>query len=110
MIDMDLVVLIDDENAGLDPSHLVQMMGDLLERVSSLVYACDLADKQETNFVVKPLPKARIPILKLTLAPSPALPFGKLTSLFICMQADFQEYHVISASKIGWLLRTRGCF
>jgi hypothetical protein len=35
MIDMDLVVLIDDENAGLDPSHLVQMMGDLLERVSS---------------------------------------------------------------------------
>jgi hypothetical protein len=34
MVDMDLVVLIDDENAGLDPSHLVQMMGDLLERVS----------------------------------------------------------------------------
>jgi hypothetical protein len=31
---MDLVVLIDDENAGLDPGHLVQMMGDLLERVS----------------------------------------------------------------------------
>lgn len=31
---------------------------------------------QETNFDVKPLPKARIPILKLTLAPSPALPFG----------------------------------
>lgn len=34
--DMDLVVLIDDENAGLDSGHLVQMMGDLLERVSSL--------------------------------------------------------------------------
>jgi hypothetical protein len=32
---MDLVVLIDDENAGLDSGHLVQMMGDLLERVSS---------------------------------------------------------------------------
>jgi hypothetical protein len=31
---------------------------------------------QETNFDVKPLPKARIPILKLTLTPSPALPFG----------------------------------
>jgi hypothetical protein len=41
MKDMDLVVLIDDENAGLDPSHLVQMMGDLLERVSSLVYFLD---------------------------------------------------------------------
>lgn len=31
--DMDLVVLIDDENAGIEPSHFVQMMGDLLERV-----------------------------------------------------------------------------
>ena len=43
MIDMDLVVLIDDENAGLDSSHLVQMMGDLLERVSSLVPCIDLS-------------------------------------------------------------------
>lgn len=34
MEDMDLVVLIDDPTAGLEPSHLVQMMGDLLERVS----------------------------------------------------------------------------
>lgn len=30
---MDLVVLIDDPGAALEPSHLVQMMGDLLERV-----------------------------------------------------------------------------
>ena len=43
MIDMDLVVLIDDENAGLDPSHLVQMMGDLLERVSLPLYLVDLS-------------------------------------------------------------------
>lgn len=108
---MDLVVLIDDENAGLDPSHLVQMMGDLLERVSSSSSSeVNQADNKETNFVVKPLPKARIPILKLTLAPSPALPFGKLTSLIVYTQADLQEYLVISASKIGWLLRTRGCF
>lgn len=35
---MDLVVLIDDPNAALEPSHFVQMIGDLLER--------------ETNFVV----------------------------------------------------------
>jgi hypothetical protein len=42
MIDMDLVVLIDDENAGLDPSHLVQMMGDLLERVSLFLHFGDL--------------------------------------------------------------------
>jgi len=42
---MDLVVLIDDENAGLDPSHLVQMMGDLLERVSLL---CSLEESKLT--------------------------------------------------------------
>ena len=30
----------------------------------------------ETNFHVKPLPKARIPIIKLTLTPTPALPYG----------------------------------
>ncbi|BEJ14614.1 hypothetical protein CspHIS471_0403810 [Cutaneotrichosporon sp. HIS471] len=60
--DMDLVVLIDDPDAGLDSSMFVQMIGDLLER--------------ETNFDVKPLPKARIPIIKLNLAASPGLPFG----------------------------------
>lgn len=31
---MDLVVLIDDPNAGIESSHFVAMMGDLLERVS----------------------------------------------------------------------------
>lgn len=31
--DMDLVVLIDDEAAGIEASHFVAMMGDLLERV-----------------------------------------------------------------------------
>ncbi|KAL1409910.1 hypothetical protein Q8F55_003909 [Vanrija albida] len=60
--DMDLVVLIDDPEAALDPSTFVAMIGDLLER--------------ETNFDVKPLPKARIPIIKLNLAASPGLPFG----------------------------------
>lgn len=34
-VDMDLVVLIEDPDAGLDPSTFVQMIGDLLERVSS---------------------------------------------------------------------------
>ncbi|XAO24786.1 hypothetical protein I312_103592 [Cryptococcus bacillisporus CA1280] len=60
--DMDLVVLIDDPNAKVDPGNFVESMAALLER--------------ETNFNVKPLPRARIPILKLELAPSPALPFG----------------------------------
>ncbi|WVQ97825.1 hypothetical protein IAU59_004940 [Kwoniella sp. CBS 9459] len=60
--DMDLVVLIDDPNATIDAGNFVESMAALLER--------------ETNFNVKPLPRARIPILKLELAPSPALPFG----------------------------------
>ncbi|ODN96431.1 hypothetical protein L198_04145 [Cryptococcus wingfieldii CBS 7118] len=60
--DMDLVVLIDDSGAKLDPGNFVESMAVLLER--------------ETNFNVKPLPRARIPILKLELAPSSALPFG----------------------------------
>ncbi|RXK37596.1 hypothetical protein M231_05138 [Tremella mesenterica] len=60
--DMDLVVLIDDSEANIEPSHFVAMIADLLER--------------ETNFDVKPLPKARIPILKLNLKASTALPFG----------------------------------
>ena len=33
VVDMDLVMLIDDPGAALEPSHLVQMLGDLLERV-----------------------------------------------------------------------------
>ncbi|GHJ84656.1 hypothetical protein NliqN6_1058 [Naganishia liquefaciens] len=60
--DMDLVCLIDNKEAALHASDLVAMIGDLLER--------------ETNFEVKPLPKARIPIIKLTLNPSPGLPYG----------------------------------
>ncbi|TYJ54442.1 hypothetical protein B9479_004858 [Cryptococcus floricola] len=59
---MDLVVLIDDSSANIDPGAFVESMASLLER--------------ETNFNVKPLPRARIPILKLELAPSSALPFG----------------------------------
>ncbi|ESK93924.1 cid1 [Moniliophthora roreri MCA 2997] len=59
--DMDLCCLIDSEER-LAASDLVTMLGDLLER--------------ETKFHVKPLPHARIPIVKLSLDPSPGLPFG----------------------------------
>ncbi|KAI0717723.1 hypothetical protein C8T65DRAFT_737776 [Cerioporus squamosus] len=59
--DMDLCCLID-SGERLNASDLVTMVGDLLER--------------ETKFHVKPLPHARIPIVKLNLDPSPALPFG----------------------------------
>jgi hypothetical protein len=37
---MDLVVLIDDPSANLEASHLVQMIGDLLQRVSTGSYDC----------------------------------------------------------------------
>ncbi|KAH9976697.1 hypothetical protein BGW80DRAFT_876007 [Lactifluus volemus] len=59
--DMDLCCLIDAEER-LSATDLVTMLGDLLER--------------ETKFHVKPLPHARIPIVKLSLDPSPALPLG----------------------------------
>ncbi|KAL4253766.1 DNA polymerase type-B-like family protein [Abortiporus biennis] len=59
--DMDLCCLIDSEER-LAAADLVTMLGDLLER--------------ETKFHVKPLPHARIPIVKLSLDPSPGLPFG----------------------------------
>ncbi|KAJ4481115.1 hypothetical protein J3R30DRAFT_3865712 [Lentinula aciculospora] len=60
--DMDLCCLIDSEER-LAASNLVTMLGDLLERA-------------ETKFHVKPLPHARIPIVKLSLDPSPGLPLG----------------------------------
>ncbi|KAH7882221.1 hypothetical protein F5I97DRAFT_1913309 [Phlebopus sp. FC_14] len=59
--DMDLCCLIDSDER-LSASDLVTMVGDLLER--------------ETKFRVKPLPHARIPIVKLSLDPSPGLPLG----------------------------------
>lgn len=84
---MDLVCLIDNKEAALHASDLVAMIGDLLERgqLQSPNRPChtkpteaeiDIVHGSETNFEVKPLPKARIPIIKLTLQPSPGLPYG----------------------------------
>ncbi|KZO97583.1 hypothetical protein CALVIDRAFT_513390 [Calocera viscosa TUFC12733] len=60
--DMDLCCLIDSDRLPPSASEMVVMVSDLLER--------------ETKFQVKPLPKARIPIIKLTLAPTQGLPYG----------------------------------
>ncbi|KAF8583418.1 hypothetical protein K439DRAFT_1634482 [Ramaria rubella] len=60
--DMDLCCLIEGDQPPLNASDLVTMVGDLLER--------------ETKFQVKTLPHARIPIVKLSLDPSPGLPYG----------------------------------
>ncbi|KAJ7075645.1 hypothetical protein B0H15DRAFT_866182 [Mycena belliarum] len=60
--DMDLCCLIEGSDQALSATVLVTMLGDLLER--------------ETKFHVKPLPHARIPIVKLSLDPSPGLPLG----------------------------------
>lgn len=81
---MDLCCLIDSEER-LSATDLVTMLGDLLERG---VYYCiprcpfdcllirSILETLETKFHVKPLPHARIPIVKLSLDPSPALPLG----------------------------------
>ncbi|KAH9916204.1 uncharacterized protein B0H18DRAFT_1038791 [Fomitopsis serialis] len=68
--DMDLCCLIDSEER-LSATDLVNMVGDLLER--------------ETKFHVKPLPHARIPIVKLSLDPAPGLPLAlENTRLLMC--------------------------
>jgi terminal uridylyltransferase len=76
---MDLCCLIDSEER-LAATDLVSMLGNLLERGMSLddFYRMQLALIlfSETKFQVKPLPHARIPIVKLSLDPSPGLPYG----------------------------------
>jgi terminal uridylyltransferase len=78
---MDLCCLIDSEER-LAASDLVTMLGDLLERgmyrTPALTYTPFLTfiSHPETKFHVKPLPHARIPIVKLSLDPSPGLPLG----------------------------------
>ncbi|KAG8908957.1 hypothetical protein FRB99_000060 [Tulasnella sp. 403] len=60
--DMDLCCLIDCDVVPTSASDMVTSLGLLLER--------------ETKFQVKPLPHARIPIIKLSLEPSQGLPYG----------------------------------
>jgi terminal uridylyltransferase len=75
---MDLCCLIDSEER-LSATDLVTMLGDLLERgIYHPFHAppCLRLFSTETKFHVKPLPHARIPIVKLSLDPSPGLPLG----------------------------------
>jgi terminal uridylyltransferase len=77
--DMDLCCLIDSDER-LAATDLVTMLGDLLERGAYhtfyLIFFLGLTISPETKFHVKPLPHARIPIVKLSLDPSPGLPLG----------------------------------
>ena len=75
---MDLCCLIDSDDR-LSATDLVTMLGDLLERGALrclYAYRCLVRLHAETKFHVKPLPLARIPIVKLSLDPSPGLPLG----------------------------------
>ena len=76
---MDLCCLIDSDERTT-ASNLVTLLGDLLERGKDpdrITPSVSLiSSPTETKFHVKPLPHARIPIVKLTLDPSPGLPFG----------------------------------
>lgn len=77
-IDMDLCCLIDSKER-LAATDLVTMLGDLLERGMFGSTSCHFFPNlriPETKFHVKPLPHARIPIVKLSLDPSPGLPLG----------------------------------
>ncbi|BGP43292.1 hypothetical protein JCM10449v2_007323 [Rhodotorula kratochvilovae] len=60
--DMDLCCFLAKDAPVRAPSELVELLGRLIE--------------QETNFYVKMLPRARIPIIKLTMPPTPACPAG----------------------------------
>jgi terminal uridylyltransferase len=79
---MDLCCLIDSEER-LSATDLVTMLGDLLVRGTFTRFSPHLTPTSsiplrlpETKFHVKTLPHARIPIVKLSLDPSPALPLG----------------------------------
>ena len=72
-----------DSGERLAAADLVNMLGNLLERgtlhiivASALMRSHRNCAFTETKFAVKPLPYARIPIVKLSLDPSPGLPFG----------------------------------
>lgn len=75
---MDLCCLIDSDER-LSATDLVTMLGNLLER-GIYQSGCHTTGVEpfflETKFHVKPLPHARIPIVKLSLDPSPGLPLG----------------------------------
>ncbi|GAA5917792.1 hypothetical protein JCM8208_002799 [Rhodotorula glutinis] len=60
--DMDLCCFLAKDAPVRAPAELVELLGRLIE--------------QETNFYVKMLPRARIPIIKLTMPASPACPAG----------------------------------
>lgn len=80
-------------------THLVTMLGDLLERGMSMFLLGLLKPlvhgvTPETKLHVKPLPHARIPVVKLSLDPSPGL-LGAL--------------RVISVSRTDSDSKTYGC-
>ncbi|GAA5856178.1 hypothetical protein JCM9279_000927 [Rhodotorula babjevae] len=60
--DMDLCCFLAKDAPVRAPAELVELLGRLIE--------------QETNFYVKMLPRARIPIIKLTMPATPACPAG----------------------------------
>jgi terminal uridylyltransferase len=107
---MDLCVLLEGNEQG-EPrtraAELVTLIGSLLERGqspspslvarerSSLWFVLPLS---ETNFAVKALPKAYVPIIKLSLSPSPGLPFGIAVSPLSSLP------HFIRASRSADLL------
>lgn len=76
-LDMDLCCLIESDGPR-SATELVLKLSALLERgkTSNSAINTTLQTNAETKFHIKPLAHARIPIVKLSLDPSPGLPLG----------------------------------
>lgn len=64
------------KNSDMDLCCLLDLRTDPLPSASQFVLRAAQLLEKETKFAVKPLPNARIPIIKLSLQPSPSIPFG----------------------------------
>lgn len=90
-LDMDLCCFLGKESPARTPAELVETLGRLIEKGPSCFGISPQAREQErgkadsisnccvfaeTTFQVKMLPRARIPIIKLTMPPTESVPFG----------------------------------
>ncbi|PVG00163.1 hypothetical protein CPB86DRAFT_872149 [Serendipita vermifera] len=64
------------KNSDMDLCCVLDVPTEQMPSASQFVLRAAQLLERETKFSVKPLPNARIPIIKLSLQPSPSIPFG----------------------------------
>ncbi|CAG7851319.1 Terminal uridylyltransferase cid1 {ECO:0000305} Short=TUTase cid1 {ECO:0000305}; {ECO:0000269/PubMed:12218190, ECO:0000269/PubMed:22751018, ECO:0000269/PubMed:22885303, ECO:0000269/PubMed:24322298, ECO:0000269/PubMed:25712096}; {ECO:0000269/PubMed:17353264, ECO:0000269/PubMed:17449726, ECO:0000269/PubMed:19430462, ECO:0000269/PubMed:22751018, ECO:0000269/PubMed:22885303, ECO:0000269/PubMed:24322298}; AltName: Full=Caffeine-induced death protein 1 {ECO:0000303/PubMed:10757807}; AltName: Full=Poly(A) polymer len=64
------------KNSDMDLCCVLDVRPETPPNASQFVLRAAQLLERETKFAVKPLPNARIPIIKLSLQPSPSIPFG----------------------------------